>query len=175
VIRIEVDNEADVTRVVAAFTILPVLRGSNYEIFLVSGSGPGGGAGMRRSWREAGQRGAIHPTDWVTDQPADDRSAELQARLDAIIGSGPHTADWRPLPEMPEVKEALHMAGNQPAPTANDVQRVIAETLNDEPEINGGRIDPWHAAEEVMDALRDAGWRIVAVREHGEDEGDSGG
>jgi hypothetical protein len=66
VIRVEVDNEADVTRMVAAFNCLPVLLDSDYEIHLVSGFGPGGGASVRRSWRESGQRGALDPSDWRT-------------------------------------------------------------------------------------------------------------
>jgi hypothetical protein len=57
VIRIEVTSEADVTRMVAAFQVLPVLLGCDYEVFLVSGFGPGGGCAMRRAWREDGQRG----------------------------------------------------------------------------------------------------------------------
>lgn len=63
-IRIEVTSEADVTRMVAAFDVLRVLAGSDYEIFLVSGSGPGGGGRMRRAWRESGQRGGTYPADW---------------------------------------------------------------------------------------------------------------
>jgi hypothetical protein len=49
------------------------------------------------------------------------------------------------------------------AVNANEVQRVIAESISAEPLTAGGSIDPWHAAEEIMDALRDAGW-IVAPR-----------
>lgn len=67
-IRIEVTSEADVTRMVAAFNMLPVLLGSDYEIFI--GSGVNGPVMMRRAWRTDGQRGATQPTDWTT--PADD-------------------------------------------------------------------------------------------------------
>ena len=63
-IRIEVTSEADVVRVVAAFASLPVLADSDYEIWLVSGFGPGGGGGMRRAWRTAGRRGATTPDGW---------------------------------------------------------------------------------------------------------------
>lgn len=63
-IRIEVTNEADVTRMVAAFTTLPVLRDSDYEVFL--GDGLNGGVMMRRAWRKDGQRSATNPTDWGT-------------------------------------------------------------------------------------------------------------
>ena len=63
-IRIEVTSEADVTRMVAAFQILPVLRDSDYEITLASGSGPGGGGTVRRAWRQDGVRGATRPSDW---------------------------------------------------------------------------------------------------------------
>ena len=61
-IRIEVTNEGDVTRMVAAFQILAVLRDSDYEIHLAT-SGPGGGS-VRRCWRENGLRGGTSPTDW---------------------------------------------------------------------------------------------------------------
>jgi hypothetical protein len=63
VIRIEVDNEADVTRMVAAFTTLPVLATEDYEIFLAGGFGPGGNAAMLRAWRRDGKRGATEPAD----------------------------------------------------------------------------------------------------------------
>jgi hypothetical protein len=63
-IRIEVTNEPDVTRMVVAFTLLPVLVTEDYEIFLTGGFGPGGNAAMRRAWRKDGQRGATNPTDW---------------------------------------------------------------------------------------------------------------
>jgi len=65
VIRVEVTSEADVTRMVAAFVTLPVLRDCDYGIFLVSGHGPGGGGAMRRAWRQDGQRGATEPSDWT--------------------------------------------------------------------------------------------------------------
>jgi hypothetical protein len=65
VIRIEVTSEADVTRMVAAFQVLPVLAGSDYEIWLVSGSARHGTrARMRRAWRLSGQRGGTWPSDW---------------------------------------------------------------------------------------------------------------
>jgi hypothetical protein len=64
VIRIEVTSEADVTRMVAAFQVLSVLAGPDYEIWLVSGFGPGGGGGMLRAWRKDGQRGGTWPSDW---------------------------------------------------------------------------------------------------------------
>lgn len=63
-IRIEVTNEADVTRMVAAFTTLTVLLDSDYEVFL--GDGLNGGVMMRRAWRKDGQRGATNPSDWGT-------------------------------------------------------------------------------------------------------------
>jgi hypothetical protein len=56
-IRIEVTNESDVTRMVAAFTTLPVLLDSDYEVFLAGGFDPGGNAAMLRAWRRDGQRG----------------------------------------------------------------------------------------------------------------------
>lgn len=43
----------------------------------------------------------------------------------------------------------------------NDLQRVIAEVLAAEPAVDGGGIDPWHAAEEVIDAFRYVGWTVV--------------
>lgn len=64
-IRIEVTSEADVTRMVAAFTVLPVLQDSDYEIFL--GSHDNGTITMRRSWRMDGKRGATWPTDWPAE------------------------------------------------------------------------------------------------------------
>lgn len=42
----------------------------------------------------------------------------------------------------------------------NDLQRVIAGVLTAEP-ATGGAIDPWHAAEEVIDAFRYIGWTVV--------------
>jgi hypothetical protein len=56
VIRVEVTSEADVTRMTAAFQ-RTALRDQDYEIWLVSGFGPGGGAAMRRAWRQDGLRG----------------------------------------------------------------------------------------------------------------------
>lgn len=49
----------------------------------------------------------------------------------------------------------LNRAVNQ-----NDLQRVIAEVLAAEP-VTGGAIDPWRAAEEVIDAFRYIGWIVV--------------
>ena len=66
-IRVEVGSETDVTRMVAAFTTLPVLKDSDYEMRLVDDSGSGGTA-MRRAWRTKGVRGATWPTDWVEDE-----------------------------------------------------------------------------------------------------------
>jgi hypothetical protein len=63
VIRVEVTTEADVTRMVAAFTTLPVLRDSDYEVFL--GDGLNGGIVMRRAWRKDGQRGGTGQTSTV--------------------------------------------------------------------------------------------------------------
>lgn len=63
-IRIEVDNEADVTRIVAAFAVLPVLADSDYEVFLLPQVWPHDSGGMRRAWRKDGERGATDPTDW---------------------------------------------------------------------------------------------------------------
>jgi hypothetical protein len=60
VIRVEVTSEADVTRMVAAFSILEVLDGCDYEIWLTAG-GAGGGGAMRRSWRHGGVRGSASP------------------------------------------------------------------------------------------------------------------
>ncbi|HEX3388836.1 MAG TPA: hypothetical protein VHT94_07345 [Streptosporangiaceae bacterium] len=68
-IRVEATSEDDVTRMVAAFTVLPVLLECDYEIWLVSGFGPGGGGAMRRAWRHDGQRGATWPTDWPPEAP----------------------------------------------------------------------------------------------------------
>lgn len=42
----------------------------------------------------------------------------------------------------------------------NDLQRVIAEVLAAEP-VTGSAIDPWHAAEEIIDAFRYIGWIVV--------------
>lgn len=66
-IRVEVTNEADVTRMVAAFQVLPVLRDSDYEIWLAGptlASQPWGAGCVKRAWREDGLRGATEPTDW---------------------------------------------------------------------------------------------------------------
>lgn len=42
----------------------------------------------------------------------------------------------------------------------NDLQRVIAEVLTAETVVDSG-VDPWHAAEEVIDAFRHIGWIVV--------------
>lgn len=55
-IRVEVTSEADVTRMVAAFTVLPALQDSDYEVFL---------GGTRRSWRENGLRGGTGTVNTV--------------------------------------------------------------------------------------------------------------
>lgn len=54
-IRVEVTSEADVTRMVAAFTVLPELRDSDYVTWLSRElvAGPA----MRRAWRKDGQPG----------------------------------------------------------------------------------------------------------------------
>ena len=64
-IRIEVTDEGDVTRMVAAFQILPVLRDSDYEIYLASGHGPGGGGETLRCWRKDGRRGGTGVTTTI--------------------------------------------------------------------------------------------------------------
>ncbi len=56
-IRIEVTNEDDVLRMAALFWRDDDLRGCDYEIWLVSGFGPGGGGGVLRRWRKDGQQG----------------------------------------------------------------------------------------------------------------------
>jgi hypothetical protein len=72
-IRIEVTSEADVTRMVAAFAVLPVLAGPDYEIWLVSEIGRWR---MRRAWRTGGVRGGSWPADWPGIEP-DEAAREL--------------------------------------------------------------------------------------------------
>lgn len=57
VIRIEVTNEDDAAKMVTAFRVAPALHGCDYEIWLVSGFGPGGGGAMQYRWRKNGQQG----------------------------------------------------------------------------------------------------------------------
>ena len=64
-IRVEVTSEADVTRMVAAFQVLPVLRDCDYEVFLTLDYATEDGGAIRRAWREDGQRGATEPTSWT--------------------------------------------------------------------------------------------------------------
>lgn len=44
---------------------------------------------------------------------------------------------------------------------ANDLQAVITAVLAVEPRTASGEIDPWHAAEEIIDALREVGWVVM--------------
>jgi hypothetical protein len=101
VIRVEVTSEPDVTRMVVAFTLLPVLLTEDYEIFLTGGFGPGGNAAMLRAWRRDGERGATNPTDWdASDLPpmtvqeavaaADVRPVRLSADLTMADGRTVH-------------------------------------------------------------------------------------
>ena len=76
-IRVEVTSEADVTRMVAAFNILPVLLDSDYEIFI--GPADNGSLIMRRAWRKDGQRGATDPTDWPP--AADGQARQLASEM----------------------------------------------------------------------------------------------
>lgn len=58
-IRIEVNREADVTKMVVALTALPYLADDNYEIYLIRNEVEL----YLRAWRRNGVRGATNPTD----------------------------------------------------------------------------------------------------------------
>lgn len=48
-------------------------------------------------------------------------------------------------------------------PPADDVQRTIAEEIMDCRKVPGGMDDSVWMAEQIMDAIKDAGWVIVRV------------
>ena len=62
-IRVEATSEADVTRMLAAFQVLPALRDCDYEVFLVTGFSTAGRPGSARAWRIGGQRGGANPDE----------------------------------------------------------------------------------------------------------------